>query len=65
MSLFFFRFSGADSGFPGGANRKGGANLLDICLGIFFLKLHENEEIWTERGRSHPKCYYVDPPLFF
>ena len=26
-------------------------------------KLHEIERIWTPRGGTHPKFYYVDPPL--
>ena len=48
--------SAADPGFPrGGANAKGGANLLFVKKK--FQKLHEN---WTERG-GRPKLYYADP----
>ena len=39
-------FAVVDTGFPGGTNLKGGANLLSLPN---FLKRHEN---WTERGRA-------------
>ena len=59
--------AGWQSGFPHmvGVVRsipKGGAPTLPICL-IFFRKLHENEEILGEGGRTSLAAPLLDPPL--
>ena len=53
----------ADPGFPrgGGANPKEGAPT--YYLANFSKKLHENEEIWGQRGGRVPRAPPLDPPL--
>ena len=53
----------ADPGFPrgGGANPRGGAPT--YYLVIFSQKLHENEEILSQRGARVPRAPPLDPPL--
>ena len=56
------RSSVVDLGFPrgGGANHAG-VSTYDFAK--FSQKLHEIERIWTPRGDTRPKFYYVDLPL--